>query len=80
MTLRFKMTHNADGGVQFKQTVTIEEVVASLTSAHAAEYAGMQDKLVWVQTTLLDPNDLPRRIAYSDMIEDRLDELSHWKG
>jgi hypothetical protein len=48
----------------------LETLLSSLTRAQAAQYAAQTDKLVWIETTLLDPNDIPRR--HAERVEDAL--------
>jgi len=53
--------------------MTIDQLIASLTSANADEYNRQPDKYVWVQYTFLDPHDIPRR--FTNRVEDALDLL-----
>ena len=48
----------------------LETLIASLTKAQAAQYAAQTDKLIWIETTLLDPYDIPRR--HAERVEDAL--------
>ena len=48
----------------------LETLIASLTKEQAAEYETQTDKLVWIEDTLLDPNDIPRR--HAERVEDAL--------
>jgi len=48
----------------------LETLIASLTKEKAAEYEAQTDKLMWIETTLLDPNDIPRR--HAERVEDAL--------
>ena len=48
----------------------IKELVDSLTIDDALAYDALVDKVVWIQDTLLDPNDLDRK--YWPKVERRL--------
>ena len=47
-----------------------QELIASLTIEDAVRYSNVTDKIIWIEYNLLDPNDLPRRLAES--VEDVL--------
>ena len=50
--------------------MTVQELIQSLTAEQAREYDAQTDQLVWIETTLLDPNNIPRRFA--ETVEDAL--------
>lgn len=54
-------------------TTKTDVLIASLTIEQARQYAAQTDQLVWVETTLLDPNDISRRMA--GCVEDALEAL-----
>lgn len=54
-------------------TPKTDALIASLTIEQAREYAAETDKLVWVETVLLDPNNISRRMA--GRVEDALNAL-----
>lgn len=49
---------------------TLGSLIASLTVEQAIEYDKQNDKLIWIETTLLDPNGISRR--YAETVEDAL--------
>jgi hypothetical protein len=49
---------------------TVESLIKSLTKEHAREYEKQTDKLIWIETKLLDPNNLSRKFA--ERVEDAL--------
>jgi hypothetical protein len=51
-------------------TPKTEALIASLTIEQAREFAKQQDGLVWIETTLLDPAGISRRMA--TVVEDFL--------
>lgn len=53
--------------------MTLEELIASLTVEQAKVYAAETDALMWIETNLLDPNNIPRRYVYG--VEDALIKL-----
>ena len=52
------------------KTPKTDALIASLTIAQASEFAKQQDGLVWIETTLLDPAGISRRMA--TVVEDFL--------
>jgi hypothetical protein len=59
--------------------MTIEQLLKTLSRgtpaalAAAHDYAKQADKFIWVQTTLLDPNNISRR--HTNAVEDALASL-----
>jgi hypothetical protein len=53
--------------------MTIETLLNSLTLADATTYNALTDKIVWIETTLLDPHDINR--GYWPAVEDALIDI-----
>jgi hypothetical protein len=50
--------------------MTLQQLIQGLTTEQAQQYEAQTDKLIWIETTLLDPNNIPRRCALA--VEDAL--------
>lgn len=46
------------------KTPRTDALIASLTIEQAEEYARQTDKLLWIETTLLDPNNIGRGMVH----------------
>ena len=53
--------------------MTLETLLNSLTIADATTYSGVTDKVVWIETTLLDPHDIKR--GHWPAVEDTLIDI-----
>lgn len=47
-----------------------DKFLSTLTIEDAVRYSKETDKLIWIETNLLDPNGLPRHLA--EVVEDVL--------
>lgn len=52
------------------KTPNTDALIERLTVEDAKVYAAQTDKLIWIETTLLDPADIPRKMAIR--VEDAL--------
>ena len=63
--------------IQAARIAAIEAAVAALTTEQLKEYQGTTDGLIWIETKVLDPIDVPRRLATKaeSLILDRCEAL-----
>jgi hypothetical protein len=54
-------------------TPKTDALIAGLTIEQAREYEAQIDKLIWIEYTLLDPNNISRNMA--ERVEDALIEM-----
>jgi hypothetical protein len=55
------------------KTPKTDALIAGLTIEQAREYEAQTDKLIWIEYTLLDPNNISRNMA--ERVEDALIEM-----
>jgi len=65
-----RATARLDADEVLRYTPNFKALVGTLTPEHAKTYAAQTDKLVWIETMLLDPNDIPRK--HAERVEDVL--------
>jgi CRISPR/Cas system-associated exonuclease Cas4 (RecB family) len=54
-------------------TMTLDQLIASLTLEQAIECSKQTDILIWIEVTLLDPVNLSRR--HAETVMEALDEI-----